>query len=263
MKNKKGERQMAKYKLDYVIATMNGKTTIIPNLPGDEKETSESVLKLAESLRRVKRVKNNGKPDVTETNNIPGAGASKSRNATSKNAAKLKAAGSSIRRTVSRKSLEASTVCVGPRIKEASAGFFAETFGNLNGGTKYILDVFPALYNLTLREMKGIFTEEELRILLEVVNSNENSFPGMGFPGKFMMKTIFWNLEMGNEYFTWKVDIKAIKDKFDRLTHFQALAFIIWCQPGVDLFGDEEDGENEELRKIIEEKIKMLLEVKD
>ena len=124
--------------------------------------------------------------------------------------------------------------------------------------------MFPTLYEQTLREMRGWFTEEELRMLLEVVNSNEYSIHGLGRPGRSMLKSIINSIEEGNEDFNWKIDVKIIAEKFNKFNNFQAFAFIIWCQPGVDLFGDEEEcGQTEEMRKIVEEKVKMLLEVND
>lgn len=248
---------MAKYKLpDFTSSGGKGLTG-----KGGNKGTKGGAAKIINGGLR--RVINKERSDSTETHyGTTAGGGIKSGNATGKGTAGR--GGGKVNKEAVNKALAGKTaIGIGPRINFASYEFFTKTFGNVNNGTKYLLDVFPALYNLTLREMKGIFTEEELRMMLEVVNSNEFSIPGMGFPGKFLLKTVVHHLEEGNQYFNWKVDIKTITDKFDRLTNFQAFAFIIWCQPGVDLFGDEEDEENEELRKIVEEKIKMLLEVKD
>ena len=249
---------MAKYKLPNYITAGAGAGTGKAGKATNKKATG--VLGAKGSAKRVSNKKNS---EATETHYGTSAGGGiKSGLATGKGTAGR--GGGKVNKEAVNKALAGKTaIGIGPRINFASYDFFTKTFGNLNSGTKYILDVFPALYNLTLREMKGIFTEEELRMMLEVVNSNEFSIPGMGFPGKFLLKTVVHHLEEGNQYFNWKVDIKTITDEFDRLTNFQAFAFIIWCQPGVDLFGDEEDEENEELRKIVEEKIKMLLEVKD
>ena len=64
---------------------------------------------------------------------------------------------------------------ISPRIEGQSQEFLSKNFNTLNAGAEYVLDGFPMLYNRTLHEMKGRFTNGELSFLVEAFKETKLS----------------------------------------------------------------------------------------
>lgn len=56
---------------------------------------------------------------------------------------------------------------IGPRISKRASDFFSRHFQAENQGYQFILETFPVLYEQTLKEMSGFFTEEEFISLVQ------------------------------------------------------------------------------------------------
>ena len=66
---------------------------------------------------------------------------------------------------------------VAPDINEDAAKFYKNHFKNLHAGATIVLEWFPELYKGTLSDMKGKFSENELKFMLKACKFN-NGYSG-------------------------------------------------------------------------------------
>ncbi len=57
-----------------------------------------------------------------------------------------------------------------PRIGEQAAKFYPSVFSSLNAGMEYTADAFPVLYRKTLHDLRGMFSDGELSLIIDVFN---------------------------------------------------------------------------------------------
>jgi hypothetical protein len=115
---------------------------------------------------------------------------------------------------------------IAPHISEASAEFYAENFSTLHAGTTYALDLFPALYRRTLQDLKGIFIEPELMLMIDVFNATA-LMPQLA--GQHLEIQVADGIELDGLDEKWKVDKKSILKKIETLPIFSAACIEIWA----------------------------------
>lgn len=113
-----------------------------------------------------------------------------------------------------------------PRLTDSTAEFFTGTFSSLNAGAEYVLQGFPALYKHTLRELKGKFTDGELKLMIDVFNSTALT-PIMA--GQQLDLQVLDGMELDGLDQKWEVDKAELMAKVNALTIFQAACLEIWA----------------------------------
>ena len=58
-----------------------------------------------------------------------------------------------------------------PRIQPPTAEFLEGLFRSRNAGAEFVLETAPVLYRRALNERKGFFSEGELSLIIDVMNS--------------------------------------------------------------------------------------------
>lgn len=112
-----------------------------------------------------------------------------------------------------------------PRISEESAEFYKSRYKNLNNGVTVVLENFPAMYKITLHEIKGIFTENELCFIIDVAKSGSRvpAFNGMHLKTNCTDAATYYGLDKD-----LGVSIKALTRKIDKLSVFHRAVMGLW-----------------------------------
>ena len=108
------------------------------------------------------------------------------------------------------------TVQIGPRISPEAIEFYKKHFRNVSKGTAQIIEIFPAMYKIELRGMKGRFTQGERLLLLDMAKTNGNIGGDLG--------TIY---AISNQ--KEPVEPKRLQKKLFALTSFQYAVLEIWA----------------------------------
>jgi hypothetical protein len=114
-----------------------------------------------------------------------------------------------------------------PRISDKSAEFYRGTFGNLNQGLEYTLDVFPALYRYTLNALKGRFSRGELMLMIDVCNGLWLT-PRMA--GQHMDAQVSDGIALDHLDERWEINGQELNKKIGGLTIFETACLEIWVQ---------------------------------
>jgi len=116
---------------------------------------------------------------------------------------------------------------LGPKVGQVAFDFLKTTWGKPNRGATYILEAFPGMFMDTIREMKGIFSDEELCLILDSMHKCELSAHISGSHlTPYLLDAIFRDrLEE-----KWKVDAEMFMDKIYKLKDFQEAILEIWAK---------------------------------
>ena len=113
-----------------------------------------------------------------------------------------------------------------PRISEQSAAFYPTVFRSLNSGLEYTLDAFPTLYRRALAEIKDIFIEAELKLIIDVFNATRLT---AGIAGQHIGINVSDGIALDGLDTKWDIDAGQINAKITNLTSFQAACLEIWA----------------------------------
>lgn len=115
---------------------------------------------------------------------------------------------------------------IAPYLPGQTQDWLKENFQNLNQGATHILTSYPALYGKTLEEVAGIFSEPELKLILDVFNGHALT-PAMAG------QELWWSVTEGIKYDAldtkWEIQKEAIQKKIEGLTIFQKACLEIWA----------------------------------
>lgn len=123
------------------------------------------------------------------------------------------------------------------RISDKARECLADNFSGPNIGAGYVIDSFPALYRATLRELKGMFTRDELMLLVDCMNAT------MLTPG--LCDEVLTNavdamaLDALDE--KWEVNRAELTAKLTTLTAFQVAVLNIWTNAAWCGGGDDRE----------------------
>lgn len=115
---------------------------------------------------------------------------------------------------------------IGARITDQTAAFLRSTFGSVNAGGEYIAGAFPALYQRTLRDMRGLFTRGELSLMIDCHNGTILN-PGMA--GQHLEIAVRDSMELDGTDAKWQVDRKELMDRIRPLSLFDRACLEIWA----------------------------------
>lgn len=125
------------------------------------------------------------------------------------------------------------TRAIAPKIRQGSAQFYERMFPSLNAGATWILEEFPALYGMTLAEMRGKFTRGELCMILDVLNGHGTilAYGGSGLAGQHVGLSIYdsFRLYPGMYEEKWDVAADSLNGKLSECTRWQLVCLEVWA----------------------------------
>ncbi|NTW34544.1 MAG: hypothetical protein HGB17_00115 [Syntrophobacteraceae bacterium] len=115
---------------------------------------------------------------------------------------------------------------IGARITDQTAEFLRSTFGSVNAGGEYIAGAFPALYQRTIRDMRGLFASGELSLMIDCHNGTILN-PSMA--GQHLEISVRDSMELDGTDKKWGVDRKGLLDQIRRVRLFDRACLEIWA----------------------------------
>jgi len=135
-----------------------------------------------------------------------------------------------------------------PRLEDNSRTFFESNFQSRNAGAEKTLTIYPYLWNYTLAEMRGIFTEAEIKYLVDIGN-------GFALSGTVMdLRYEVWiaQIEDADRFdgigAKWEVSVADLCAKVKSLTAAQ----VYFMQENIQSFWYGNTEGNPDLEKFIE-----------
>lgn len=113
---------------------------------------------------------------------------------------------------------------IGPRLTPVAADWYGNNFKTVNSGVEMIIMSFPNLFDRTLEELKGHFTEKEIRFLFDVWEFEDFNFEKAGYQLKAKVQ---YAIEI-KIHEPWSVKADEILAKIDRLTLVDRAWIEIW-----------------------------------
>lgn len=113
-----------------------------------------------------------------------------------------------------------------PRISDQSAEFYPGVFRTLNAGLEYTIAAFPALYRRALAEIKGMFSRNELMLVIDVFNGTMLT---AGMAGQHVVISVSDGTNLDHMDGKWSIEAQELICKLRGLTSFQAACLELWA----------------------------------
>jgi len=118
------------------------------------------------------------------------------------------------------------TKTIAPRIDHQTIEWYAQNFESATAGATLILESWPTIYTATLSELRGVFSEPELKLMLDVCN-------GLALTGRLVGSHLLLEVADGcvlNGADTkWAVDREVLVGKLRPLLRAQCAALECWA----------------------------------
>jgi len=115
---------------------------------------------------------------------------------------------------------------ISPKIQDAAAEFYPQFFKNLNAGATYTLESFSGMYRKTLFGMKGLFSENELKLIVDIFNATMLT-PILA--GEHLAGSAQDSIELEHVDNKWDVKKEVILGKISKLQVFERACIEIWA----------------------------------
>lgn len=113
---------------------------------------------------------------------------------------------------------------VTPRLDESTIEFMLKYFPSLNRGVEHFVNSMPVIVGKTLHQIKGVFSENELQLLVEAMNgANLSTKNTSNLQGSVQDAIEAFDLDI-----EFKVDSVKIIDKLNRLSLLELLSLEIF-----------------------------------
>ena len=113
-----------------------------------------------------------------------------------------------------------------PRINSQAAVFYPTVFKTLNSGLEFVLESYPTLYRRALSEAKNLFTDDELRLIVDVFNGTALT-PGSS--GLHLALSVEDSITLDGYDQKWNIDPININAKIAELSTFQTACLEVWA----------------------------------
>lgn len=114
---------------------------------------------------------------------------------------------------------------IGPRISDKARDFLSENFQSVNSGATYLLESAQNLHRAALREIKGVFTRNELMLCLDVMNGTMLT-PGINDE---LLANAVDGIALDGLDAKWEIERENFIKRLHSLTSFQVAALTIWA----------------------------------
>jgi hypothetical protein len=98
--------------------------------------------------------------------------------------------------------------------------------GSVAAGALYVIDAFPALYQRTLADMRGIFSEAELSLILDIHNG---TLLTPGIAGQHIGIAVRDSIELDGSDKKWDIDGLSMIGKVEQLPIFSRACLELWA----------------------------------
>jgi len=115
---------------------------------------------------------------------------------------------------------------IAPKINDKIAEFYPEVFSNLHSGATYVLEAFPRLYQRTLHDMRGTFSDGELKLMVDVMNATMLTPQSAGH---HLAANVSDGIALDSLDKKWKIDGDNLKFKLGGLSLFQLTCLEVWA----------------------------------
>lgn len=115
---------------------------------------------------------------------------------------------------------------IGPRISENTEKFILNNFRSVNAGGEYFIEAFLPLFKRTLADLRGVFTDSELKLMVDVFNSTVLT-PALA--GQHLFINCSDGMELDRLDHKWEVTRKTLLEKLQALSIFQAACLEVWA----------------------------------
>ena len=111
-------------------------------------------------------------------------------------------------------------------ISVTSDALYKSLSGSVQAGALYVLDAFPALYQRTLADMRGTFSEAELSLILDIHNG---TLLTPGIAGQHIGIAVRDSIELDGSDSKWEIDGNALLGKIEPLPIFARACLELWA----------------------------------
>jgi len=103
---------------------------------------------------------------------------------------------------------------------------YSQVWGAVMPGASYVLESFPSLYQRTLSDMCGTFSEAELSLILDIHNGTLLT-PGMA--GQHIGIAVRDSIELDGSDQKWEIDGNALLGKIEAMPIFARACLELWA----------------------------------
>ena len=115
---------------------------------------------------------------------------------------------------------------IAPKINDTAAEFYPLFFKTLNAGVRYTTEAFPTLYKRTLSNLAGVFSEDELFLVIDVFNATMLT-PMLA--GVHLAGNVQDGIKLDGLDKKWNVNKDVFLTKIKNLHLFDAACIEIWA----------------------------------
>ena len=116
---------------------------------------------------------------------------------------------------------------LGPKVTPQVFEFFDSTWEKPNTGATYILDAMPGLHRQTIKELYGMFSQNELFLMVDAMNG---CMLTAQIAGNHLISNVADAIELDFLDKKWKIGKMDILRKLQDLTVFQTACLELWIQ---------------------------------
>lgn len=124
---------------------------------------------------------------------------------------------------------------LGPRTDEATVKFYKQLFGSTNAGAEFVVNAFHGWYRRTLHDLKGVFTADELMLMIDRHNGVMLS---PDYAGQSLALGVRDSIELDRTDQKWNVDKDEFLAKIEALSLFTRACLEVWAVG----FWEQKDG---------------------
>ena len=115
---------------------------------------------------------------------------------------------------------------ISPRITPHTAEFLPTLGSTLNWVAEYTLNSFPTIYRKALHELKGVFSSNELKLIIDVFNSTSLTAQ---IAGQHLRGNVEDGIALDHLDSKWEVDKEEILKKTRALKLFDCVCLELWA----------------------------------
>jgi len=117
---------------------------------------------------------------------------------------------------------------IAPRITPECRAYLVENFKNANSGAEYTLESANVLYRQTLIGIKGRFSDNELKLMIDAMNATMLKTQMTHIAGKQLTGNVWAGMALDSLDEKWDVDADALNQKLAGCHLFETHCLEIW-----------------------------------
>lgn len=111
-------------------------------------------------------------------------------------------------------------------ISVTSDALYKSLSGSVQAGALYVIDAFPTIYQRTLSDMRGVFSEAELSLILDIHNG---TLLTPGIAGQHIGIAVRDSIELDGSDQKWEIDGNTLLGKIEAMPIFARACLELWA----------------------------------